>query len=319
MAGCVAAALATLATLAVGAEPYPSRPVRLFVPYSPGTGPDIIARTLATRLAARWGQQIVVENRPGASGIPGTDTVAKSAPDGHTMLVNVTGLAMGPALYRDLPYDPVTDLTPVGQVATGSMALVVNPRALPVGNFAQFLAAARSRPGEVIYGSTGAGTPQHLGIELLEQRTGIVLLHVPYKATADLLGDLLGGRTHVAYLPVHTALPLAQDGRLRVLAVASRTRSLLAPEAPTFDELGAPDADIELWYAVFGPAALAPEIVRAWEDALAAILGMPEIREAWVRQGIVPGYRDARAAGALLRSEVARWKTVAERAGIRPQ
>lgn len=308
-----------LAALPATAQPYPSRPIRIIVPYSPGTGPDFIARTLGPKLSERWGQPIVTENRPGTSGIPGSDAVAKSPPNGYTLLINVTAIAMGPALYRNLPYDPLTDLTAIAQVGTGSMALVVNPKVLPVANFQQFMAEARAHPGKINYASTGTGTPQHLGVELLKQQTGLDMLHVPYKATAGMLTDLLGGQVHIAYLPVHTALPLAQGGQIRVLAVASKTRSMLAPDAPTFEELGYPNSDIELWFAFYGPSKLPPEVVQKWNQELPSVLSLPDIRDTWAKQGIVPIYKNTQEVGAYLKSEVARWKAVVEKAGIQPE
>jgi len=314
-----AAAVAALLASAAIAQPYPSRTVRIIVPYSPGPGPDMVARTIAPKLAERWGQPVIIENRPGTSGIPGTDAVAKSEPNGYTILINVTAIAMGPALYKNLPYDPVTDLIPIAQVGTASMSLVVNPRVLPVNNFQQFVTEVRANPGKFNYGSTGTGTPQHLGPELLRQQLGLDLLHVPYKGTAGMVADLLGGQVHLAYLPVHTALPFAQSGKLRVLAVASKTRSILAPDAPSLVELGYPDADIELWYAFYGPARMPAEVVQKWNQELPSILALAEVKEFLAKQGIFVLYRDSPATSAYLKSEVARWRSVVEKAGIKPE
>ena len=315
----IAAALAALLASAAIAQSYPSRPVRIIVPYSPGPGPDMVARTIAPKLAERWGQPVIIENRPGTSGIPGTDAVAKSEPNGYTILINVTAIAMGPALYKNLPYDPVTDLIPIAQVGTASMALVVNPKVLPVSNFQQFVTEVRANPGKFNYGSTGTGTPQHLGPELLRQQLGLNLLHVPYKGTAGMVADLLGGQVHLAYLPVHTALPFAQSGKLRVLAVASKTRSILAPDAPSLVELGYPDADIELWYAFYGPVKMPAEVVQKWNQELPSILALPDVKEFLAKQGIFVLYRDSPATSAYLKSEVARWRSVVEKAGIQPE
>lgn len=316
------AALGTLAALLAPsaiAQSYPSRSVRIIVPYSPGTGPDILARTIGLKLAERWGQPFIIENRPGTGGIAGTDAVAKSQPNGYTILINVTPMAMGPALYKNLPYDPVTDLIPIAQVATGSNALVVNPKVMPVENFQQFVTEVRANPAKFNYASTGTGTPQYMGPELLRQQLGLDMLNVPYKSNAGMLADLLSGIVHLAYLPVSTALPFARSGQLRVLAVASKTRSILAPDAPSFAELGYPEADIELWFAFYGPAKMPAEVVQKWNQELPPILALPDVKEIMAKQGLVGLYRDSPATSAYLKSEIARWRSVVEKAGIQPE
>jgi tripartite-type tricarboxylate transporter receptor subunit TctC len=311
-------AAVSLALAAWGAEPYPSRPVTMIVPYTPGTGIDIVARTLGPKIAERWGQAVVVDNRPGNSGNIGAHAVATAPPDGYTLMTTVIAFAMTPALTKTLPYDPIRDFTPIAKVATGSMALAVNPTKLPVKSLAELIAAARERPGKLNYASPGNGTPQHLGMELFKQRLGIDIVHVPYKGAAGAMQDLVGGQVEIAYLPVHTALPFVAAGKLRILAVASNKRSILAPDAPSFKELGYDDMDIELWYGIFGPARLPAEIVAKWSGELAATLDLDDVKEVLLKQGLVPTFAPSDALGALMRDDVTRWRAVIERAGIQP-
>jgi tripartite-type tricarboxylate transporter receptor subunit TctC len=317
----VFAALAlTLAGAApTSAQTYPARPITFVVPYSPGTGIDIIARTLGPRITERWHQPVIVENKPGASGNLGADIVAKSNPNGYTMMVNVVTFAMTPALTRNMPYDPAKDFTPIAEVAVGSTVLVVNPKVLPVASLKELVDEARKHPGKLNYGSSGTGTPQHLGPELLKQGLGLDFVHVPYKGAAGQITDLLAGQVEFAYLPVHTAMPHVQAGKLRVLAVASNRRSVLAPDAPSFKELGFENLEMELWFGIYGPARLPPEVVKKWAELLPPVLEMPEVKDTWIKQGLVPFYAPADEFGKLTQSELVKWKAVVEKAGIQPE
>lgn len=313
----LAVALATPAPTAAQ-EPYPTRPITMIVPYTPGTGIDIVARTLGPKITERWGQPVVVDNRPGNSGNIGANAVANAPPTGYTLMTTVITFAMTPALSRTMPYDVLKDFTPVAEVATGSMALAVNPAKLPVKSLAELIAAARARPGQLNYASPGNGTPQHLGMELFKQRLGIDIVHVPYKGSAGAMTDLIGGQVEIAYLPVHTALPFAADGRLRILAVAGDKRSILASDVPSFKELGYANMDIELWYGIFGPAKLPAEIVAKWGRELAAILQLADVKDGFLKQGLAPFYAPSDALGALVKADAERWRAVVEKAGIQP-
>jgi tripartite-type tricarboxylate transporter receptor subunit TctC len=233
-------------------------------------------------------------------------------------MTTVVTFAMTPALTRALPYDPIKDFTPIAEVATGSMALAVNPAKLPVKSLAELIAAARERPGKLNYASPGNGTPQHLGMELLKQRVDVDIVHVPYKGSAGMMQDLIGGQVEIAYLPVHTALPFVAAGKLRILGVASNKRSILAPDAPSFKELGYDNMDIELWYGIYGPAGLPSEIVAKWSGELAAALELKDVKDVLLTQGLTPSFAPAEALGALTRNEIARWRSVVEKAGIQP-
>ena len=296
------------------AQPYPSRPITLVVPYTPGTGIDIIARTVGPRLSERWKEAVIVDNKPGASGNIGAAAVAKAPPDGYTLMVTVNTFTITPALYKSIPYDPVKDFAPVGRVANGNVALVVNAAALPVRNLEELKVAARER--KLNYSSPGNGTPQHLAVELLKQRLGIDILHVPYKGAAQALTDLLGGQVQLAVLPVHTALPHARAGKLTVIAVSGESRSVLAPDSPSFAELGLKNLDIDLYFWIAGPAGLPREIVQKWNREIASILSAPEVRETLMKQGMVPAPGSPEEISAQIRADVERWKKFIAETGI---
>jgi len=298
----------------VAAQSYPSRPITLVVPYTPGTGIDIIARTVAPRLTERWKEPVIVDNKPGASGNIGAAIVAKAPPDGYTMMVTVNTFTITPALYKSIAYDPVKDFAPVGRVANGNVALVTNPAVLPVKNLEELKAAARTR--KLNYSSPGNGTPQHLAVELLKQRLGIDILHVPYKGAAQALTDLLGGQVQLAVLPVHTALPHARAGKLTVIAVSGERRSVLAPDSPSFAELGLAHLDIDLYFWIAGPAGLPPEIVQKWNQEIASILSAPEVRETLMKQGMVPAPGSPDEISAQIRNDIERWSKFIRETGI---
>ena len=290
------------------AQTWPARPVTLIVPFSPGTGIDIIARTLAPKLAERLGQGFVVDNKPGASGNLGAELTAKAPPNGHTWMITVNAFVITPALYRSIPYDPVADFAVAGKLATGSLALVVNPSVLPVKTLDELAAAARARPGKINYGSPGNGTPQHLGIELLKQRLKLDILHVPYKNAAGSTTDLLGGQVQMAVLPVHTALPFAKAGKLNVLAVSGESRSVLAPDSPSFAELGLKNLDMDLYYWIAAPAGTPRDILLRMNREVGAVLQLPDVREALLKQGLVPSTSTPEEISATIRTDVERWK-----------
>jgi tripartite-type tricarboxylate transporter receptor subunit TctC len=307
---CVLFAVAFNAT----AQPYPSRPVTLVVPYTPGTGIDIIARTVGPRLSERWGQPVVVENKPGASGNIGAAFVAKAPPDGYTMMVTVNTFTITPALYKNLQYDPVKDFSTIARAANGNIALVTNASALPVKTLDELVAAAKSR--KLNYSSPGSGTPQHLAVELLKQRLKVDILHVPYKGAAQALTDLLGGQVQLAVLPVHTALPHAKAGKLNVIAVSGERRSVLAPDSPSFGELGLKNLDIDLYFWLAGPAGLPGEIVQKWNQELAAIFALPEVRDTFMKQGMVPAHSSPEEIARQIAADVERWKKFIAETGI---
>ena len=293
---------------------YPSHPITLVVPFTPGTGIDILARAIGPRLVQRWGQPVIVDNKPGASGNIGAEFVGKAAPNGYTLMVTVNTFTITPALYRNLPYDPIKDFTPIAKIALASYAFAVNPVVLPAKDLSEVLADAKARPGQLNYGSPGSGTPHHLAMELLKLHLGLDIVHVPYKGLSGAMTDLLGGQVQMMFAPVHTLLPQGRAGKLRLVAVTGPARSPLAPEVPTFREQGIDFMDdVDAWYAVMGPAKIPPEIVAALNREIGAIMNAPEVRENLLKQGLVPVTSTPGELAALIKSDLARWaKMVAE-------
>jgi tripartite-type tricarboxylate transporter receptor subunit TctC len=293
----------------------PHHPIHLFVPFTAGTGPDLLARILGEELRQRWNQAVIVENKPGASGNIGTQAAARAEPDGQTLLVTVNTYVMNASLYKSIPYDPETSFVPIAEIATGVLALVVHP-SLDVATFPKFLTAARAKPGAINYASPGRGTPQHLAMELLKLTAGIDLTHIPYAGSAGAVKDLAGGHVQAMFLPVHTALPLAQSGDIRILAVGSEQRAPQAPDVPTLSELGVAGFDVDLWYAVLAPAGTPPDIVQRYNAAFNEILAEPNVRTLLDRQGLVAQGGPPQRLAALIAKDRARWAKVVKEAAI---
>jgi tripartite-type tricarboxylate transporter receptor subunit TctC len=283
--------------------------VTIIVPYTPGTGPDILARLAAPALQARLSQPVVVENKAGASGNIGSQTAARAAPDGRTLLMQVNTFVMNPSLFRQVPYDPVTAFTPIAKLTRGDLALVVNP-SVEAADVRALVALARARPGALDYASPGNGTPQHLGMALFAQAAGIELNHVPYRGSAPAIQDLLGRRVAAMFLPVHTALPLAADGRIHMLALGSEARAASTPELPTLAEAGFPGVVANLWYGVLGPAGLPAPLVERLNAILNAWGTDAAVTEALRFQGMVPTPDTPAAFAALIARDAERWAQV---------
>src|SRR6266446_7900179 len=270
-------ALLLIASLPAGAQ-YPAKPVRLLVGFAPGGGVDILARQLAQKLTERWGKPVVVENRSGAAGNIATGIVAKSAPDGYTLLLAFSSHASNPALYPDLPFDIRKDFTAVTLVATAPVTVAVHP-SVPAANLAELIAHARSHPDAVRFASSGVGTPVHLGGELMMQLTGTRMTHVPYKGIAPAMTAMLAGETEITFAAVLSGMQHFRSGRLKALAVASRSRYPGLPEVPTTAEAGLKGFEIDYWYAVLGPAGIPRPIVDHAQREIAAIVNAPETKE----------------------------------------
>ena len=309
--GILAAALAP----AVPGQAQSQQPIRLNVPFSPGTGPDLLARLLSEELRQRWNQPVIVETKPGASGNIGTQFAARTAPDGQNLLVTVNTFVMNASLYPNLPYDPEKDFVPIVEIATGVLALVVHP-SLNVGTFAEFVALARSKPGEINYASPGRGTPQHLAMELLKLTAQINLTHIPYSGSAGAVKDLAGGHVSAMFLPVHTALPFTENGQIRILAVGSRQRAPQAPQVPTLAELGVADFDVDLWYGVLAPAGTPKEIVDRYNATFNDILAQPSVRELLNKQGLIAQGGPPSRLADLIAKDRPRWAKVVKDAQI---
>ena len=318
-----AAVVALTALLAAGgaaaqtAATYPSRAVTLVVPFSPGTGIDIIARAIQPKLAQRWSQPVIVDNRPGASGNIGAEIVAKAPPNGYTLMVTVNTLTITPSFYRNIPYDVAADFAPISKVALASYAFSVHP-VVPARTFPEFVKLAKAKPGEMHYSSPGNGTPHHLAMELMKLRLGLAIVHVPYKGLAEALRDLIGGHVQMMFMPLHTTLPQARAGKIRMLAVTGPNRNELAPDAPTFREQGVGFMDdVDIWFAVVGPARLPADIVAKLNQDLKTVLALPDVRAHLVQQGLIPVTSTPEEMHALIKSDLARWAKVVAEAGIK--
>ena len=300
------------------AQEYPSRPVHLVVPYTPGTGADILARVLGTKLTERWKSPVVVENKPGATGNIGTDFVAKSTPDGHTLLLAATSFATNPSLTRSLPFDPVKSFSPVGLVATSSLAVIVNPQ-VPAKSLNEFLDLARREPGKLHYGSPGTGGVQHLAMELLKLETGIDVVHVPYKGLGGAMSDAIAGHVQAVISALQSAAPHVQSGKLRMLAVMSAERAPSFPGVPTLKELGLQNLDVDTWYALFAPAGTPPQAIMKINSDFNLMLEDATMKTLLEKQGMTAAGSSPEQMATMLRRELARWSRVVSAAGIKAE
>lgn len=293
-------------------------PLRLIVPFTPGTGIDLIARTLGPRLGERLGRPVVVDNRAGASGNIGTEAVVRSAPNGSTLLVSVNTLVMNRSLYPQLPFDPVKDLVPVSLTSWGQLLLVASPKSgfrSPAG----LVAEAKRRPGAINYGSPGIGTPHHLSMELFKTTAGVFLTHIPYRGSAQAVSDLLGGLVDVMFLPVHVALPQVKAGKLVALAIGSDRRHALLPDVPTLAEARVGNVNVDMWYGVFAPPGTSPELVARLNRELKDILSTPEVRAAFETQGMDPASSTPEEFRTLVENDADRWARVIKAQNIKAQ
>jgi len=316
--GCLAAVvLMSLLAPPVLAQSFPSKPARIIVGFAPGGGSDIVARLMAQKLTEMWGQSVVVENRPGASGIIGTDAVAKAAPDGYTMLVtSATSTAVAASLYTKLPYNVQKDLAIASVIGTTPTLLVVNP-ALPAKTLSEFIAYARSNSSKVFFGGSGIGSSGHLTGELFNSALRIKTNHVPYKGELPGLTDVIGGNLTFMFSSVPVSLPLVRSGQLRALAVTGLQRTSNAPDIPSVAELGHPELESVSWNAIYLPAAVpAPILARISADAAKA-LQMPDVRERLRQLGIEPVGGTPERATAYLQAEITKWAKVIREANVR--
>ena len=297
------------------AKDYPNRTIRLVVPSSPGGGTDIIARQLSVKLTERWGQQVIVDNRPGAGQMIGISLVAKSPPDGYTLVMTATPLAVNTVLYKKVPYDPIRDFAPVTQVAAMPNLLVAHPT-LPVRNVKQMIALARSRPGELTYASSGIGTGPHLSMELFNHMAGIKLEHVPYKGTGPALLDTMSGHVPLLMSTLLPPLPHLKTGRLRALGVTSAKRVSSLPDVPTVAEGGVAGYEVVGWYGIVAPAGTPQPVVAKLQTEISAILHAPEMRDKLAADGAEAVGSKPEEFGAFLKSEIDKWGKVVKAAGI---
>jgi tripartite-type tricarboxylate transporter receptor subunit TctC len=309
---------AVAAAGSIYAAEYPSRPIMLVVPYPAGGGNDVIARLVAAKMSASLGQQIVIENRGGAGSTIGTRDVARSAPDGYTLLIATSSLAINPALYPDTAYDPQKDFAPIGLIATSSNFVLVNP-SLPVHSIAELIALARNQPGKVDFASTGTGTSTHLAALLFASMAKVRLHAIPYKGVAPAVTDLLGGQVALMFCPMASVVGQVRQGNLRAIAVTGAKRSALFPELPAVAEAGLPGYAAELHYGLVAPAGTPPEAIAKLNAALNNALADSDIRQRFGADGTetLPGTPEAYAAD--IASEQAKWGAIITKAGVKAE
>lgn len=318
--GTVLVAIGTvLASEATAGEPgYPNKPVRWVVPYAAGGPTDLVARLVGQKLAERWGQQIVVDIRPGANSIIGSEIVARAAPDGYTLLVALPAFAINPSVYRKLPYHTESDFKPVIQIASAPYLVLANP-ALPARSIRELVALAKARPGQLSFGSGGTASPAHLAMELLSLQARVRMEHVPYKGGAPALTDLMTGEIQALINPALSAMPFVKAGRLRILAVTSAKRSSLLPEVPTVAESGLPSYEVTTWYGLFAPGKTPAPVVQKVNADVAQVLRDPGIRKRLGELDAAPVASSPEEFSGFVREEIAKWGGVVRKAGIRIQ
>jgi tripartite-type tricarboxylate transporter receptor subunit TctC len=315
----LALAGAFAAPAVVRAQAWPSKPIRLVVPFAAGAGIlDIMGRLMAQHLGPALGHQIVVDNKPGAGGNLGADIVAKSPPDGYTLMVGNQAIYVSPFLYAKLGFDPLVDFVPVTQINSAPLMLVVHP-AVSAKSVGDFIAHARANAGKVNYGSGGVGSTPFLATELLKSQAKFEATHVPYRGGAPALADLVGGQLTFMIENVPATLPLVKDGKLRALAITSKKRSPLAPDVPTFDEAAVPGYEMIGWNGIFAPKGTPPEIVTRLNTELVKILQMPEVKERLTTLGADPVGSTQADFVAFTRAEHARWGKIIQDKGIKPE
>ena len=298
---------------------FPTKPVRLIVPFTPGGSTDILARAIGQKLTEGWGQAVVIDNRPGAGGIIGMETAAKSAPDGYTLVMGHIGtLAANPALYKSLPYDPVKDYAPVTLLARVPNVLAVGP-AVSSRNVAELVALAKSRPGKLDYGSGGNGSAAHLATEYFKLKAGIDVQHVPYKGTAPALADLLGGQIAFVITGLPPVLPHAKAGKLRILGVASAQRLKQFPDIPTIAESGVPGYEATQWYGILAPAGTPKELVAKLNADIVKALHDPSVADKLAAEGADPVGNSSDEFGAFIKTEIELWGKVIRATGAKPE
>ena len=304
---CVLALLGTLAQ--AQNTPYPSRNITFMVPFTSGTTADVLGRLLGTKLSERWGVGVVTENRTGVAGVLGSDAVAKAPPNGYMFLFTATSHGTVPATRSKMPYDPIKSFTPVMLLGTSAMCLLINPK-VPAQNLKEFMELLKLQPGKLDYASPGNGGVQHLGTELFLQETGLRMEHVPYKGAAGAMTDLAGGHVQATLASLQTASSFIHSGQLRPLAVMSEERSSAFPQIPSIRELGYPNLIVETWYGVMAPAGVPDDIVQKFNAELNAIMQLPEIKDAFAKQGVVMVGGKPERLTQLLNREVPKWAKV---------
>ena len=314
------AALASIALLWAGtalAQSYPSKPIRFIVPFPPGGSSDLVVRMLAPRMAEKLGQQVLVENRPGASGNIGVDIVAKAAPDGHTIGLGAAGaLSSNSSLFPNMPFDPIKDLAPISMLAMIPIVIAAHS-SLPVANAKELIAYAKANPGKLSFGTTGSGSTMHLAGEMLKQMTRTFMVHIPYKGSAPAAADLAGGQLELAIVDLTSALPHIRSGKVKAIAIASPQRSITAPEIPTVAESGLPTYAAEGWFGVVAPVGTPASIITRLNAEIVEGMKAKDIRDRLLTGGAEPQTGTPEAFGGFIKSETAKWARVIKEAGVK--
>jgi len=300
-----------------GAQQFPTRPIRLIVPFPPGGSNDIVARLIGTHMTERLGKTVVVDNRGGAGGTIGTEAAVRSQPDGYTLLVISVAYAYNPALYK-LTYDPLNAISPVALMGTGPNALAVHP-SLPAKSVKELIALAKARPGEIIYASAGVGTFQHLSSELFKLMAGINMLHVPFKGGGPATLSVVAGQTQVSIGSLIQTLPHIRTGKLRALGVGGAKRSTALPEVPTIAEAGVRGYEANNWWGIVAPAGTSPAIIKQLHGDIAGILNSPDVQKWFASEGAEPVNRTSEEFGKWIRAEMDKWGKVVKEAGIKAE
>jgi tripartite-type tricarboxylate transporter receptor subunit TctC len=302
--------------LAQAQDAYPSKPIRLILPFPPGGGTDILGRLIAERLSARLGQPVVTDNRGGAGGNLGAEAAARATPDGYTLLLAAPTLAISPSLYAKLSYDPVKDLAPISLVATVPNVLVTHP-SVPASTLQEFIALAKAKPGELNFGSGGSGTSNHLGGELFNSVAGVKLVHVPYKGVNLAMNDAMTGNVQLVIIGIPAAAPQIKAGKLRALAVVAPQRSAALPDVPTATEAGLPDFDVTTWYGLLAPAATPRPIIARLNAEILLTMREPELNERLAAMAVDPVTSTPEEFAIYIRQETEKWGAVVRKAGLR--
>ncbi len=314
------AMVAAFATPMAMAQPvYPNKPIRMIVPFPPGGPNDILGRVVAAKLTEQLGQQVVVDNRGGAGGIIGAEIAARSAADGHTLLLSGTAsMAINPGLHKKLPYDPLKDFAPISMLATAPSLLTVHP-SLAVRSVKDLITLAQAKPGKLNFVSAGHGTPPHLAGELFKSMTGVDMVHVPYKGGGPALADLLAGQVELYFSGISSVLPFVKENRLRGVAVTSAKRTAVLPDTPTVSESGLPGFEVSNWYAVAAPAATPPAIIKRLNAEILTVLTVPELKKRFFELAADPFGSTPEQLAAYNRTELVKWARAIKAAGITPE
>jgi tripartite-type tricarboxylate transporter receptor subunit TctC len=314
----LAAVLGLGASLPSFAQDYPNRPIRFIVPYPPGGGTDVVARIMNEALAESLGQPIIIDNKGGAAGNVGTDVAAKAPADGYNILFTLSSHTINPKLYDKLPFDVERDFVPISLAAMIPQILVANP-SVPANNLKELIALAKANPGKLNYASVGTGSPAHIAGELLKLKTGIDIVHIPYKGGGPAVIDTIGGQVQLAFVSMPAAWQHVKAGKLKAIAVASSKRSVAAPDLPTIAESGVPDYAVESWYGAFAPAKTPPAAVAKLNAAFVKVLDNPQIKEKLLAQGAEATSSTPAELDRIVKEELAKWDVVIKTAKIKPE